>query len=222
MTAASGPTSAAGKETVSGNALVHGLSSSKPKHAALPGEEDAFAEFSRAIVADLAPVGATESALARDIAIDRWRLFRAKKMEDGLFDHLEMEYPRARTRGAAHALAFVDASKGLQKIALYANRIQRALEKNTAALEARQAERKAAYEKAQQEAMLLTELAQAKGETYKPAPDFPSAGRPGQFVYSADEIHRLIARTRRLEEAAARLASSGAGIPARARAESAN
>jgi hypothetical protein len=70
-----------------------------------------------------------------------------------------------------------------------------------AKLEAVQAERKAAHAQAQEEAVLLTQLAEANGETYSPAPDFPSTGTAGQFVYSAPEIARLIARASRLSDA---------------------
>jgi hypothetical protein len=39
------------------------------------------------------------------------------------------------------------------------------------------------------------------GETYNPAPDLPSAGTAGEFVYSAPEIKRLIGRDSRLSDA---------------------
>ena len=49
--------------------------------------------------------------------------------------------------------------------------------------------------------ILLTQLAAANGETYNPAPDFPSTGTAGEFVYSAPEIARLIHRANRLGDA---------------------
>jgi hypothetical protein len=88
-------------------------------------------------------------------------------------------------RGLADA--WLDASQGLKSVALYANRLQRAVEKNTAHLEALQAKRKAAHAQTQEEAMLLTQLAEANGETYNPAPDFPSTGAAGEFVYVRQE-----------------------------------
>jgi hypothetical protein len=54
---------------------------------------------------------------------------------------------------------------------------------------------------AQEEAILLTQLAEANGETYDPASDFPSTAAAGEFVYSAPEIKRLIARASRLSDA---------------------
>lgn len=206
QSSSTGPTTAAGKETVSKNALVHGLAGRT--HAALPGEEAAFAQYVRAIRESLAPVGAMEEELAEDIAGDRWRMRRARSMENALFAQIETEQAGQLVPAAAHAQAWVDSSKGLQRLAMYANRIQRAIEKNTAALEAMQAKRQAAHQKAQEEAVLLTELAQSKGLVYDPAPDFPSTGYFGHFVYSAQEITRLIDRATRLEQAKSRVAQS--------------
>jgi hypothetical protein len=72
-----------------------------------------------------------------------------------------------------------------------------------------QAQRKAAYAAKQEEAIQLTQLAEAQGETYDPAPDFPPAAQgkavAGEFVYSAPEIARFIDRATRLERAKTRL-----------------
>ncbi len=78
------------------------------------------------------------------------------------------------------------------------------------ALEALQAKRKAAHEQARQEAILLTQLAKSKGQSYDPAPDFPSTGSAGEFVYSAPEIAGLINRASRLDEAKTRSAQAAA------------
>jgi hypothetical protein len=58
-----GPTIEAGKQTVSQNALRHGLSGRI--HAALPGEQDAFAEHCVAWREALLPVGTVEEALTQ-------------------------------------------------------------------------------------------------------------------------------------------------------------
>jgi hypothetical protein len=194
-----GPTSAAGKETVSKNALVHGLSGRT--HACLPGEEGPYEQFCREMIQALAPVGIVEQTLAEHIAGDNWRLTRARRLENALFSKIAQEQPDSLDPAAALAEAWIDASRGLQKIAGYAHKIQRNIEKNTAHLNALQAERKAAHAQAQEEAVLLTQLAEANGETYDPAPDFPSTGAAGEFVYSAPEIARLIARASRLGDA---------------------
>jgi hypothetical protein len=198
-----GPTSAAGKVTVSKNALVHGLSGRT--HACLPGEEGPFEQFCREFIEALAPVGIVEQAYAEDIAGDRWRLKRARAMENALFSRIANELPNpldpSTALAAALADAWLDASKGLKSVALYANRLQRAVEKNTAHLDALQAKRKAAHAQAQEDAILLTQLAEANGETYNSAPDFPATSAAGEFVYSAPEIARLIARASRLGDA---------------------
>ena len=100
--------------------------------------------------------------------------------------------------------------KDLQRIALYAGRIQRAIEKNTAELKSLQAARKAAYAQAQEEAILLTQLAAAKGQTVDAARDFPSPDLNGGFAYSAAEIARILDRACRLEKARARFAQPAA------------
>ncbi len=197
-----GPTTDAGKQTVSQNSLKHGLTGKV--HAALPGEEERFAEHCRVLVAALAPIGVVEETLAHDISADRWRLNRARAMENALF--VQIAHAHTTNLDAAQAEAWVDASKGLQRLALYAHRLQRVIDKNTARLEALQAERKAAFDQARQEAILLTDLAQSKDHVYDPAPDFPATEFRGGFVYSASEIAQLIDRGRRLEEAAAHAA----------------
>lgn len=194
-----GPTSAAGKVTVSKNALVHGLSGRT--HACLPGEEGPFEQFCREFIAALAPIGIVEESVAEDIAGDRWRLKRARAMENALFSRIANEKPDPLDPAAALVDAWLDASKGLKSVATYANRLQRAVEKNTAYLEGLQAKRKAGHAQGQEEAILLTQLAEANGETYNPAPDFPSTGAAGEFVYSAPEIARLVARASRLGDA---------------------
>ena len=102
------------------------------------------------------------------------------------------------------AETWLDPKQGLKAVALYATRIQRAIEKNTAELKELQAQRKSAYSKAEAEAILLTQLAHAKGQTADAAKDFPSPELCGGFVYSLPEIARLIGRAARLEEAKAR------------------
>jgi hypothetical protein len=122
-------------------------------------------------------------------------------MESALCSRIAQELPDSSDLAAALADAFLDASKGLRTVALYANRLQRSIEKNTAYLETLQAKRKDAYAQAQEEAILLTQLAEANGETYNPEPDFPSTAAVGQFVYAAPAIKRLIARASRLSDA---------------------
>ena len=191
-----GPSTAAGKETVSKNALNHGLASPRPVHVALPGEEADYAEFCQTMREALAPVGVLETHLADSIAADSWRLRRARAMENAAFTAAAADDYKLKP-ASAQAKAWLDPQKGLQNLALYAHRIQRAVEKNTKRLEALQAERKAAYAQAEEEAILLTQLAESQPD-YDPAADFPATGCLGEFVYSRPAIEVKIQRQRRL------------------------
>jgi hypothetical protein len=73
-----------------------------------------------------------------------------------------------------------------------------------ASLKEMQANRKAAYARAQEQAIFLTQLAHAKGEPPDQAKEFPSPELCGGFVNSLPEIARLIGCATRLEEAKAR------------------
>src|SRR5271165_6618333 len=185
-----GPVTEAGKQTVGQNALRHGLTGAV--HAALPGEEDALEIHCEGFRKSYAPVGKAEQELVRNLAENYWRLKRAHAMENALFVQIASAEEQAQ--------AFIDPLKGLQRIALYANRIQRSIEKAAAELKAMQATRKAARAQAEEEAILLSKHAAYSGQTYDPAQDFPSADETG-FVYSPIEIAHLIDRANRLEEA---------------------
>ncbi len=196
-----GPISEAGKQIVSRNSLKHGLTGTA--HAALPGEQDALEKHCEGFRQAYAPLTLPEHELVRNIAENYWRLKRAHAMENALFARIEREQADELAPASAHADAWIDPLKGLQRIALYAARIQRAIEKTTAALIAMQAAHRAARSHAQEEAILLSKLAESLGQIYDPAVDFPpEAG----FVFSAPEIARIIDRARRLEEARARFA----------------
>ncbi len=202
-----GPVTPAGKQTSSGNAVKHGLSGKA--HACLPGEREAFEKHVQSYLDHLAPAGPQERDLAVGLAENYWRLRRAHAMESALFEQVvleKLEEEKDAHPASAHAQAWVDATKGLQRLALYAIRIQRAIDKDSAELKSLQAERKAAFAQAQEEAILLTRLAQSKGQTFDPAPHFPVGQNPagqnhGGFVYSSAEIARIMLHTRRLEEA---------------------
>jgi hypothetical protein len=77
----------------------------------------------------------------------------------------------------------------------------RALEKHQAQLKTLQTERKAAYEKAAEQATQLVELAEAMEETYEPGEDFEPASAYGRFAFSADEILRRRERAAHLRAA---------------------
>jgi hypothetical protein len=79
-----GPNTPAGKTRSSQNALKHGLRAAR--HVVLPNEDGAeFAALEAAMIEELAPVGALQTALARRVAIAAWRLARADRLEVELF-----------------------------------------------------------------------------------------------------------------------------------------
>ena len=194
-----GPVTDAGKQTVSRNALKHGLTGKT--HAALPGEESAFEQHCAAYRKAYAPVGIIEEDLVRTIAENQWRLRRAHALEEALFDRaIESGEPSTPTDVAG---AWVDPRQGFQRIALYAARIQRSLDRQVASLKLIQDQRKAAYAAAREEAILLTALAHSQHNAFDPADHFGPPETCGGFVYSADEIKRLIIHRARLEQARA-------------------
>jgi O-acetylhomoserine/O-acetylserine sulfhydrylase-like pyridoxal-dependent enzyme len=200
-----GPLSDAGKQIVSANALNHGLASSKPIHVALPGEEAAFVAHLESYRTTCAPANQPEEDLVRTLAESYWRLERAHKLENALFIQiLKQDDYKDLDPMTAQAQAWSNKDTGLQRIALYAQRIQRTAEKTAVALKAMQQERKAAYNQAKQEAMYLTQLALANANSFEPALHFGAPDLHGGFVYSTDEIKLALLRVTRLEEARAR------------------
>jgi hypothetical protein len=75
-----GPRSNAGKSIVSGNALQHGVLSTKP---VLPGfeQEEDWDRHREAVLFSLAPDGAIEELLAERVAMQMWRLGRVARYE---------------------------------------------------------------------------------------------------------------------------------------------
>jgi hypothetical protein len=205
-----GPTSDAGKQTVSRNSLKYGLTSKV--HIALPGEESTLEKHVEGYIEAYAPVGLPERDLVRNIAENHFRLQRAHAVEHALFT-LMLEQPDNVDPASAEAETWEQKARELKNVSRQANRIQRAIEKSAAALNAMQNQRKSAYAKAEAEAILLTQLAHAKGQTVDAAKDFPSPEQCGGFVYSLPEIARLIGRAARLAEANFRFVG-GAGLPA--------
>jgi hypothetical protein len=151
----------------------------------------------------LAPRGPVEIDLVQAVADDRWRLRHAACLESGIFAD-GISQPDEVTSGNAEvdtalAQARVWISKGgnLQLLGLYESRIQRRFEKNMAEIRTLQAERKASLEQALEEADLLCQLAESKGEQAEPS-QFISVAR---FDFSSTDITRLVLRRRALREA---------------------
>ena len=199
-----GPTSEAGKQVVAANPVKHGLASASTKHAILPAERAEFEKYLAQFLDHFKPVGPEETRLVNSISENSWRERRAHAMEAALFAQAIAEAEEGTDPILAQANALKDPKSGLQRIALYANRIRRAIEKDTVRLDALQSARKAAYAKAQEEAILFAKLARAKGLEFQPADHFPADGDFGGFAYSDQDLAQVILRQSRLEEARAR------------------
>jgi hypothetical protein len=171
--ASTGPTSEIGRQTVSKNALKNGLSSKV--HFALPGENDALEEHVAGYMEAYVPVGLPERDLVRNIASNHFRLQRAHRLEQSLFEQImTLEQSAAADSDSADEETWAAKARELKNVTLQANRIQRAIEKGAAELKSMQANRKSAYTRAEQEAILLTQLAHAKGQAPDQSKEFPS------------------------------------------------
>ena len=201
-----GPKTPEGKRRSSLNARRHSLTGKI--HIATPEESQAFDQHCKAYHAELAPVGILESDLAQEIAEDRWRLKRARSLENSIFAQGHHDHADSTNSGnqqvdaaLAEGKTWVEQARNLQLLTLYENRIRRAVEKNTVQLEAMQAKRKQAHNTAQHEAIRLWQLAEAEGKTYSPDEDFTPSRDHGGFVFSTPEIARAINRKERSDRA---------------------
>jgi hypothetical protein len=88
------------------------------------------------------------------------------------------------------AKTFAEHSRQLALFTLREGRLGRTLEKALAALEAPQAERKARYEKAANQAKIFAKYAASRGKTYEPGDDFKPASAWGGFAFSEDDLLR--------------------------------
>jgi hypothetical protein len=102
-----GPRTEAGKARASQNALKHGLRAAK--HLVLPAENPAaFRAIEAALLEELAPDGALQAVLARQIVWAVWRLGRVERMEAEVLvfrDRAERDLGIAATRDANTARA---------------------------------------------------------------------------------------------------------------------
>jgi hypothetical protein len=150
-----------------------------------------------------APRGPVEIDLVQAVADDRWRLKHAACLESSIFAD-GITQPDEVTSGNAEvdtalAQGRVWISKGgnLQLLGLYESRIQRRFERNMGQIRTLQAERKASLEEALEEADLLCQLAESKGEEAEPSQFFLLRG----LDFSTTDIARLVLRRRNLRQA---------------------
>ena len=133
------------------NAYRHGLTGQV--HVVAEIDQIAYDKLCRATQEYFNPVGDFEVSMVQSVADDRWQLQRASTIEDFIFacdmggtDPL-VEDP-IKNYALVRGQTWLSSGKELERIALYAQRIQRRLEKNLAMLRQLQADRKAALEKA--------------------------------------------------------------------------
>src|SRR5580658_306597 len=170
----SGPKTEPGKHRTRLNAYRHGLTGQICLLTA--DEHKAFDQHCTGIRESLEPVGALELELAQSIAENHWRLKRARAIETGIFAAGvlgQLGHPFGGVRedpaqvpvdeALAKAQTWLAKSENFQLLALYEQRIHRAIEKSMAELRTLRAERKAARKQALEEAQLLAQLAQSKG-----------------------------------------------------------
>jgi hypothetical protein len=127
-----GPRTAAGKARVAGNALTHGISSTRP---VVPGESsNEWETHRRALVEALAPAGPLETVLAERVASAVWRLRRVTMYEEAAI--AERQYlPAASARLLPHPLE-------IDKIIRYEAHLSRQLFQALHELEAMRAARR--------------------------------------------------------------------------------
>ena len=201
-----GPKTEAGKRVSSLNAKRSHLHC---QITCLPAEELAvYEKLLEDVVAEYQPVGPTETFYATSAAQSMWRLQHLRALEQGVFANGHREKIDSIDSGhhevdasLAAAQTFIEHAKSLALLSTYEGRIRRTLEKDLAALKAAQAERKAAYQNAVDQAVKFTKYAIARDEDYEPGNDFKPASSWGGFEFSEPEMLRIIGRQIRYEHA---------------------
>jgi len=101
----------------------------------------------------------------------------------------------------AQAVVWASEAKNLNLMSLYDSRAQRRIEKNMKILKDLQADRKAAFQQAVEEATLLAQHAASKGEAYLVESDFPAEILPPQFAFPLPKIASRVAHNLRVADA---------------------
>jgi hypothetical protein len=199
-----GPTTLEGRRRSSLNACKTLITSKI--HLCSPEEQPAFDAHMAALKEAYAPVGILETELVAEISKMKWRLKRASSVEDSIFSQGHLDHADNMQTGhatvdscLAEGMVWKEQAKNLILISLYETRLRRAVEKEIAALQAMQTQRREAFSRAQEQAIRLMQVAQSEGKVYDPGDDFLHAGAYGQFVFSAPSLARVIDRAARLE-----------------------
>jgi hypothetical protein len=169
----SGPTSEAGRQRASLNALRHGLTG---QVTVMPNEDrQAFNTFCAEIVASLNPANALEQQLAQSVAQDNWRLNRARAMEDNILAlghsseaaEMDAEHPEIHAAVTAARVFSADPAQ-FQLLTLYMQRSNRDIHRNIHLLRELQTERRAARKAEFEQASRLKQLNEMKEVPYEP------------------------------------------------------
>jgi hypothetical protein len=201
-----GPRTAAGRARSSINALRHGITG----QVSIMTIEDRAAhdKFVQELIDRLRPEDPLELQFASLIAEDFWRLQRIRSVENDMFAlgnfseaaDIDVDHPEIHT-SLTRARTFLDQSKDFERLTLYEQRINRAIEKNRRQLEELQAERKRQRQEALDQACLLSQAPAAetdregtRGTEQQPQDVDREAGAPENgFVFSSAEIAQSIA-----------------------------
>jgi hypothetical protein len=199
-----GPRTPEGKRACRLNAWRHGLTGQII--VVTPEEQQAYDAHTRIVLEALAPATDFERILAQSISEDRWRLNRARAIESNIFalamDSGIDDTGHPQIDGAfAEARTWIQEARNLNLLTIYAQRIQRSVDKNTAQLKAIQAERQEAAKEAMRQAKLLYQLAEAEGKPYQPEDYFVAVPETKESVFSISEIARELTRTKLLIDA---------------------
>jgi len=217
-----GPRSEAGRARSSMNALRHGITG----QVSIMTTEDRAAhdKFIQELIDRLRPEDPLELQFASLIAEDFWRLQRIRAVENDMFAlgnfseaaDIDVEHPEVHT-SLTRARTFLDRSKDFERLTLYEQRINRAIEKNRCQLEELQADRKRQRQEALDQACLLSQVPadEEHPQGINPAPGTAENG----FVFSSEEIEREIDRRSRLIQAGMMQTRADALIRARVKRE---
>jgi hypothetical protein len=201
-----GPVSEAGKRRSSLNAYRSGIHGQIV--CATAEELEVFQKHTADVLAEYEPVGPTENFYVSSISDNMWRISRIRALEAGIFangfreniDSIDAGHPEVDASLVA-ADTWTRQAKEIMLLSVYEGRLTRIMERQRTELKSLQSTRKEAREKAADQAALLVEHAESKGEEYDPGEDFKPASVHGGFEFSAAEIAARRDRERRYKAA---------------------